>query len=81
MLLGLLPMIGPMEVLVLVVMVFVVVWPACRICDKAGFPGALGLLVIIPVLGIGLMLFLAFAEWPALRHARKEATRSDWTLD
>jgi hypothetical protein len=81
MLLGLLPMIGPMEAMVLLVSAVLVVWPACRICAKAGFPGPLGLIVMLPGLNIGLMLFLALAEWPALRTARNKPHRPDWPLD
>jgi hypothetical protein len=59
---------GPMEVLfMLAISAGFFVWPAWRICSKAGFPGALGLLIIVPLLNIGLLFFLAFAEWPSLR--------------
>ena len=40
-----------------------------RICSKAGFNGAMSLLIFIPF-GIGaiiMMCILAFGEWPALR--------------
>lgn len=40
-----------------------------RIFSKAGFPGALSLLLLMP--GFGLLvasIILATAEWPALRH-------------
>jgi len=38
-----------------------------KICSKAGFSGALGLLMLVPPANIILMLYLAFAQWPALR--------------
>ena len=38
-----------------------------KICSKAGFPGALGLLMLVPVGNIILMLYLAFAQWPILK--------------
>ena len=38
-----------------------------KICSKAGFPGPLGLLMLVPVANIILPLYLAFAQWPALR--------------
>jgi len=47
---------------------FVVVIPFWMICSKAGFPGWISLAVLFPVLNIVLLFFLAFAEWPALRH-------------
>lgn len=47
----------------------VLVWPFWRICARAGFPGWLGVLVVVPVANLVLLYFLAFAEWPALRDA------------
>ena len=38
-----------------------------KICSKAGFPGILGLLTIVPIANIILLLYLAFAEWPVLK--------------
>lgn len=56
-----------MEILVLLEMVVLFVWPACRICAKAGFPWYMGLMALVPLLNIVLVLILAFADWPALR--------------
>ena len=39
----------------------------CKICFKAGFSGALGLLMLVPIANVILPLYLAFAEWPALK--------------
>jgi hypothetical protein len=69
---------GPIELLVMIVVtVGLVVWPAWRICSKAGFPGALSLLVLLPIFNLFLLFFLAFAEWPALR-VRQEKSTSDF---
>ena len=38
-----------------------------RICSKAGLPGALGLLMLVPIANFILPLYVAFAEWPAMR--------------
>ena len=38
-----------------------------KIFAKAGFPGALGLLMLVPIANVILSLYLAFAQWPALR--------------
>ena len=38
-----------------------------KICSKAGFPGALGLLMLVPIANIILPFYLAFAQWPILR--------------
>ena len=62
---------GPIEILaVLFISAFTFILPVIafwKICSKAGFPGALGFLMIIPIANIILPLYLAFAEWPALR--------------
>jgi len=45
---------------------YVLVW--WRILSRAGYPGALGLLMLIPPVGVGVWAFLAFAPWPARRE-------------
>jgi hypothetical protein len=49
----------------LVALLVIVAW---RIFHKAGFPGVLGLLMLVPVVNLGAMVYLAFAEWPALKR-------------
>jgi hypothetical protein len=71
MLLGLLEgLLSPTHLCMLAAVGLLVALPFCLICAKAGFPGALGLLVFVPVANLVLLFFLAFAEWPALRRAR-----------
>jgi hypothetical protein len=43
------------------------VYPFWRICSKTGYPGALSLLVFVPVANIVLLFFLAFSKWPIER--------------
>jgi hypothetical protein len=38
--------------------------PAWRIVSKAGFPGALSLLMVIPIANIILLWVFAFMKWP-----------------
>lgn len=45
----------------------IVVYPLWRICAKAGYPGWLAMLALVPLANVALLYFLAFAEWPALR--------------
>jgi hypothetical protein len=53
------------ELLVLVVLIGAgVVWPASRVCAKAGFSPWLGLAALLPGANILLLWFLALAEWP-----------------
>jgi hypothetical protein len=40
--------------------------PFWKICSKAGFPGPLSLLMLIPIANIILLFYIAFAPWPAL---------------
>jgi hypothetical protein len=47
--------------------IFVV--PAWRIASRAGFPGALSLLLIIPVVNIVLLWVFAFVKWPSEQGA------------
>ena len=42
----------------------VVFW---KICSKAGFPGVLALLMFVPLANVVLPLYIAFADWSALR--------------
>jgi hypothetical protein len=38
--------------------------PAWRIASRAGFPGALSLLIVIPIVNIVLLWVFAFVKWP-----------------
>ena len=61
-------------IVILFISVFAFILPVIafwKICSKAGFSGALGLLTIVPIANIILLLYLAFAEWPALRRDGK----------
>ena len=71
------PNVGPVELIfVLLPACVLLIWPAWRICSRAGFPGALGLLIAVPVFNLVLLYVLAFADWPAL-GARKKSTNLD----
>ncbi len=43
------------------------IYPFWRICVRAGFPGWIALLIVVPLVNLGLLYFLAFAHWPSLR--------------
>lgn len=59
-----------MGLLWMILMGVVVVIPFWRICAKAGYPGALSLLVLIPLVNLAFFYFLAFAQWPIHRSTR-----------
>jgi hypothetical protein len=63
---------GPMELILILVMASVIVVPFWRIFSKAGFPGALSLLMFIPLVNLVMIFVLAFSEWPALREKRED---------
>ncbi len=46
----------------------VVVIPAWRICQRTGYPGGMGVLILIPVVNLILLYFIAFSEWPNERN-------------
>jgi hypothetical protein len=62
--------IGAPELLILFaigIILILTVWPSARICQRAGFPPWIGFLAIVPIAGLCLLWFLAFAPWPALK--------------
>ena len=68
--------IGLPEILLIfcVVVIFAVVFllvPYWRIFGKAGFPPALSLLMIVPLVNLVMIYYLAFAEWPGLKQGQK----------
>jgi hypothetical protein len=42
--------------------------PFWKICQKAGFPGPLSLLMLVPIANIILPFYIAFAKWPVLKQ-------------
>lgn len=68
---------GALELMIILCFVFagaivgilLTVLPFWKICTKAGFPGPLALLMLVPIANVILPFYLAFADWPALRQA------------
>jgi hypothetical protein len=58
--------------------VFLSVFPAARICRKAGYSAWWGLVFMLPLANIIGMWRLAMADWPTLR--RRESERSPEAL-
>jgi hypothetical protein len=42
----------------------------CMIYSRAGYPWAMGFLMLIPVVNIIMMLILAFSEWPIQKQLK-----------
>jgi hypothetical protein len=57
---------GVMFLWVLILSLIVLV-PFWKIFQKAGFGGALAILMLVPIANIIMIFFLGFAEWPSLR--------------
>jgi hypothetical protein len=49
------------------IMLAVIIFPHWKIFQRAGFSGAMSLLLIIPLVNLIVMFWLAFGDWPALR--------------
>ena len=54
--------------LLMLVFMVVIYW---KIFSKAGYSGWLSLLMFVPLVNVGLILFLAFADWPVLKEVRE----------
>jgi len=55
--------------LLITILMIVAYW---KICEKAGFPGPLALLTLVPIANFILVLYIAFAEWPALKQNKAQ---------
>ncbi|MCW8356431.1 MULTISPECIES: hypothetical protein [Marinomonas] len=55
----------------LVVAILVVV-PVYRICQRAGYSGWLGLLILVPMVNLVLLYFIAFSDWPASKKGAQD---------
>lgn len=58
---------GLPELLVVACVAALIVWPATKICAKAGYTPWLGVAIMIPIANILLLWFLALADWPRRR--------------
>jgi hypothetical protein len=61
--------IAELSVISLIVVIFAVliIIPYRRIFLKAGFSPWLSLLMLVPLVNLGMLYFLGFAEWPSLQ--------------
>lgn len=56
--------VGVPELVVVLIVAIAVIWPATRICSKAGYSPWLGVAAAVPMANVVLLWFLALAEWP-----------------
>jgi len=63
---------APEILLILFVVIVCLLIPYWKIFGKAGFPPALSLLMLVPLVNIGLLYFFAFSPWPNLKKEEKQ---------
>ncbi|MGM0480544.1 MAG: hypothetical protein ACQEQZ_01290 [Pseudomonadota bacterium] len=56
-------MFGGMGFLWMLVVGILLVVPTWRICQRIGYPGPIGLLILVPIANIVLLYFIAFSKW------------------
>jgi hypothetical protein len=52
----------------------IIILPLWKVFSKAGYPGALSLGMILPVVNIILLYFLGFSDWPVLKELKASRT-------
>jgi hypothetical protein len=62
---------GPWEIAIIVVLVVPLAVAYWKLFSKAGYPGALGLLLFVPLVNFIVFMYLCFAKWPVLRELEK----------
>ena len=71
--------VGPMEMMVLAlagVFLLLFVIPYWKVFSKAGYPGAMAIVMVVPVVNIGMLFFLGFSQWPVLKELEDLRRRS-----
>ncbi len=58
------------ELLFLFIGGIIIILPLWKIFSKAGYPGALSLGMILPLVNIFLLYFLGFSDWPVLKELK-----------
>lgn len=64
--------------LFILVVLAVTIFVFYKICQKTGNSGWLALLNLVPFGSMGLMLYLAFSDWPVLRENRDLRARAGY---
>lgn len=64
---GVLGIILTFGLFIAVIVAALVIFPHWRMFQRAGYSGALSLLMLVPLVNLIVLLWFAFADWPALR--------------
>jgi uncharacterized oligopeptide transporter (OPT) family protein len=70
---------GIVGVLVGIGVLILSLWINWTIAAKAGYSGALSLLMLIPLVNLIIVLMFAFSEWPIQRELREARARGGQT--
>jgi hypothetical protein len=63
----------PWHLIVLMIVAVPIVLPYWQIFKKAGFPPALSLLMLVPLVGLIVLFVVAYSEWPALQKSKQSS--------
>lgn len=61
--------------LVVIAFAVVIYW---KLFSKAGYSGWLSLLMFVPLVNLGMIIFLAFSDWPVLKELRDLRARAGY---
>jgi len=59
--------IGIVEFLFVLASAAILVIPAWKLSSRLGYPGWLGMLILLPLVNLGALYFIAFSSWPNLK--------------
>jgi len=62
--------IGAPELLIILMLALIGLAPFYQIFRKAGYPGFLAILMLIPLVNVIMLFFLGFSDWPVLKQLR-----------
>ena len=60
--------IGMREIVIVIIVVLVFIWPYGRILSRAGYSPWLAILIVVPLVNLIALWVFAYADWPALRR-------------
>lgn len=74
---GILGIILTFGLFAVVLVAALIIFPHWRMFQRAGYSGALSLLMLVPLVNLIVLLWFAFADWPALRARAAEMAAPD----
>lgn len=59
------------QCLLIVIIAILIVIPYRIVWSKAGFPANYGFIMLIPLVNVGMLWYLAVADWPSLKSPQQ----------